>query len=54
LVQAKQGEFNDAKNGLEMQKYLGMPRETLENIKPCLTPSMGDTLYPFLADQDPD
>jgi hypothetical protein len=49
------------KNGVEMRKYLRMPKEAVDplrgesvNITPADLPTIGDYLYSFLADMDPD
>ncbi|TNV82285.1 hypothetical protein FGO68_gene5609 [Halteria grandinella] len=56
LIQAKDGDMNDRRNGGEMRKYFRQPKEAVGgiNIKPCFIPTITDHQYKFLCDQDPD
>ena len=43
-----------------MKRYLRYPKESIDsqghsiNIKPCEIPTLGDYMYNYLVDQDPD
>lgn len=60
IVQPKDKDMVDSKNGLEMKRYLRYPKESIDsqghsiNIKPCEIPTLGDYMYNYLVDQDPD
>ena len=53
LIQAREGELNDRRNGQEMRKYFRHPKEQQQDpthIVACTIPSITDHQYPFLCD----
>lgn len=60
LMQAEKGKINDHRNGRAILDYLARPKESIDaeghsvNIKQSTVPTLGDYMYAFLCDQDPD